>query len=64
MGLNAGAVYWIDMAFFALICCKNCIVSLGRPKINKKEAGVCPFKKDLVLRITKSSQSSNAKAQI
>ena len=33
--------------FFTLICCKNCIVCLKRPKINGKEAGVGPFfKKD------------------
>ena len=30
--------------FFTLICCKNCIVCLKRPKINEKEAGVGPFK--------------------
>ena len=29
--------------FFALICCKNCIVCLKRPKLNEKEAGVGPF---------------------
>ena len=29
--------------FFTLICCKNCIVCLKRPKINEKEAGVGPF---------------------
>ena len=31
--------------FFTLICCKNCIVCLKRPKINEKEAGVGPFLK-------------------
>ena len=31
--------------FFTLICWKNCIVCLIRPKINKKEARVGPFKK-------------------
>ena len=37
----------MDMKFFTLICCKNCIVCLKRPKINGKEAGVGPFfKKD------------------
>ena len=34
--------------FFTLICCKNCIVCLKRPKINKKEAGVGPIFKKLV----------------
>ena len=32
---------------FTLIYCKNCIVCLKRPKINKKVAGVGPFKKKL-----------------
>ena len=27
----------MDRYFFTLICCKNCIVCLKRPKINKKE---------------------------
>ena len=31
--------------FFTLICCNNYIVGLKIPKINKKEAGVGPFKK-------------------
>ena len=34
-----------DVHFFALICCKNCIVCLKRLKIKEKEAGVGPFKK-------------------
>ena len=29
--------------FFTLICCKNYIVCLKRPKINVKEAGVGPI---------------------
>ena len=33
----------LDGHFFTLICCKNCIVSLKRPKINVNEAGVGPF---------------------
>ena len=36
-------VYCIDITFCTLICCKNCIVFLKSPKINKKEAGVGPF---------------------
>ena len=43
MGSNPGAVYWMDMTFFIFICCKNCIVSLKRPKINEKEARIGPF---------------------
>ena len=31
--------------FFTLVCCKNGIVCLKRPKINKKEAGVGTFYK-------------------
>ena len=33
----------LDGHFFTCICCKNGIVCLNRPKINEKEAGVCPF---------------------
>ena len=33
----------LDGHFFSLICFKNCIVCLKRPKINKKKAGVGPF---------------------
>ena len=33
----------LDGHFFALICCKHCIVCLKRPKINEKEGGVGPF---------------------
>ena len=33
----------LDGHFVTLICCKNCIVCLKRPKINEKEAGVSPF---------------------
>ena len=46
MGSNPGAPYWMDMTFFTLICCKNCIVCLKRPKISEKEAGVAQFKKN------------------
>ena len=43
VGSNPSDTYWMDMTFFTLICFKNCIVCLKRPKINKKEAGVGPF---------------------
>ena len=36
--------HMLDGIFVTLICCKNCVVCLKRPKINKKEAGVGPFK--------------------
>ena len=42
---NPGTVYWMDVSFFTLICFKNCMVYLKRPKINEKEAGVGSFKK-------------------
>ena len=40
-GISTG---W-TLHFFTFTCCKICIVCLKRPKINKKEAGVGPFKK-------------------
>ena len=41
-----------DGLFFTYICCKNCNdVFLKRPKINKKEAGVGPFKKNNNIRL-------------
>ena len=47
VGSNPGTVYWMEMTFFALICSKHCIdVRLKRPKINEKEAGVGPLKKN------------------
>ena len=36
---------WTFGHFFTLICSKNCIVCMKRPIINKKVAGVGPFKK-------------------
>ena len=40
-GSNPGAVYWMDMIFFTLICCKNCNdVCFKR----LKESGVGPLK--------------------
>ena len=35
----------MDGHFFGLICCKNCIVCMKRPKMNNKVAEVCTFKK-------------------
>ena len=46
MASSPGAIYWMELTFFTLICCKNCIdVCLNRPKMNVKEAGVGPFLK-------------------
>ena len=36
----------LDGHFFTFICCKNCNVCLKRPKINEKEAGDGPLKKN------------------
>ena len=47
VGLNPCTVYWMDMTLFTLICVNNSIVCLKRSKINKKDAGVGPFKKIL-----------------
>ena len=45
VGLNTGAVYWMNIwTFFTLICYKNCIACLKRPKISKKEAGLAHFR--------------------
>ena len=38
----------LDGHYFTLICCKNCIVWLKRPKITEKEAGVGPFFKKMI----------------
>ena len=46
---NPGAIYWMDMPFFTLICCKNCIVCLKRPKLNQKRPGLADFKNSLQL---------------
>ena len=45
--MNPCAIYWMDMTFFTLISCSNCIVCLKRPKINEKEAENSYFKKDM-----------------
>ena len=42
VGLNPGAIYWMDITFFTYICCKNCNVCLKRRK-NEKEAEDGPF---------------------
>ena len=44
MGSNPGTVYWMDI-FSHIFVAKICNVSLKRPKINEKEAGVGPFLK-------------------
>ena len=47
-----GSIYWMDLTFFTLICCKNCTFCLKRLKINEKEVGVGPFfKKQFVFAV-------------
>ena len=46
MGSNSSTIYWIDILSHIFVV-KICNVCLKRPKINKKEAGVGPFKKHL-----------------
>ena len=41
----------LDGHFFSYNCCKNCNVCLKRPKINKKEAGICQFFKKTIVRL-------------
>ena len=43
----------LDGHFFTLICCKNWIVCLKRPKINKKRLGLAHLKK-LILVLKKT----------
>ena len=38
VGSNPGAVYWMDIKLFHIVCCKNCNdVCLKRPKITEKD---------------------------
>ena len=46
----------LDGQFFTLICCKNCIVCLKGLKINEREAGVGPFKKQYQLSVNISGK--------
>ena len=46
---------------FTLICCKNSIVCLKRPKINEKEAGVGPFFKKKKYSRAGGSQTESLK---
>ena len=40
----------LDGHFFTLICCKNCIVCLKRPKINEKRPGFAHFLKNIDIK--------------
>ena len=35
-GFKSRTIFWMDMTFFTLICCKHCIVCLKRLKIKRK----------------------------
>ena len=43
VGSNPGTIYWMDLTFFTLICCKSCIDGLKRLKINEKRPRVGQF---------------------
>ena len=44
MGSNPDTIYWMESAFFTLICSKNCFdVCLKRPKINEKRPELAHF---------------------
>ena len=45
VGSNPGTIYWMEI-FSHIFVVKICNVCLKRPKINEKEAGVGPFKKN------------------
>ena len=48
--MNPSAVYWMDMTFFTLICCKNCNdVCLKRPL----RSGLAHLKKWVIVLINK-----------
>ena len=53
VGSNPGTIYWMEMTFFSLICCINCIVLFEKTENKQKEAGVGPFKKQCVLKMAK-----------
>ena len=47
----------LDGHFFTYICCEKFKFCLKRPKINKKEAGVGPFKKTNMLSLAKIAKN-------
>ena len=49
VGSNPGTVYWMDI--FHIYLLQNCNVCLKRPKINEKEAGVGPLKKERKIHV-------------
>ena len=40
MGSNPGTVYWMELTFFTLICCKNCIDVCLEKTENKRKRGL------------------------
>ena len=52
MGSNPDTIYWMELAFFTLICSKNCFdVCLKRPKINEKRPELAHFLLSYILHI-------------
>ena len=50
VGLNPGAVYWMNIwTFFTLICCKIVLFVWKRPKINKKRLWLAHFLKRVAI---------------
>ena len=47
VGSNPGVIYWMDMTFFTLICCKRLYCLLEKTK-NKRKSGPL-FKKRIFL---------------
>ena len=45
VGSNPGTIYWMDITFFTLICCKNCFFL--KKTENKRKRGI--FKKSPIL---------------
>ena len=64
-GFESSTLYWTELTFLTLICCKNCIdVCLKRPKINEKDSGIGPFfKKNWIVRILPNANKICLKLQ-
>ena len=54
----------LDEHFFPLICCKNCIVCLKRPKINEKEDGFDPFRKHFFYEMETNVPTTRSPAHV
>ena len=45
VGLNPSAVYWMDMTFFHMFCCKKLYCMFEKTENKQKEAGMAHFLK-------------------